>query len=220
MFEKGHPINFELLTEPIDVARVMPSICFEAATQGLPATTLPISLTRGELAKDVILRANYRPLAAGAFRPREEERGPTELGGINGTCLALRVIGVPRDVKVFVTTGNLPEGNDEFSFQLTDEKRNARSSEIDGHQAEISELMVVAGTATAVWNCTRHVEPEKTQSFGLLLSIPANADVYSVTLSGSFSPISTVQTTSTTDPVPRFCSLGQEPIRVFVERSL
>jgi len=220
VFNKGRPINFELLTEPIDVARVMPSMCFEAATQGLPATTLPIGVTRGELAKEVALRVSYRPLAAGVFRPREEERGPTELGSINGTCLALRVMGVPRDVKVFVTTGNLPEGNDEFSFQVTDEKRTARSNEIDGRQAEISELTVVAGTATAVWNCTRHVEPEKTQSFGLFLSIPANADVSSVTLTGSFAPISTVQTTSTTDPVPRFCSLGQQPIRVFVERAV
>jgi ppGpp synthetase/RelA/SpoT-type nucleotidyltranferase len=36
VFEKGHPINLKLLTEPIDVARVMPSMYFEAAAQGLP----------------------------------------------------------------------------------------------------------------------------------------------------------------------------------------
>ena len=218
VFDKGHLANFELLAN-LDIARVMASMCFDAVAQRPPSSTLPIGLGRGELPNEIVLRVSYGPLTSSPFRPREEERGPTELGSINGTCLALHVTGVPRDVKVFVTTGNLAEANDELTFQLTDANHNARSQAIDGRQAEMAEIIVVASTARAVWKCIRHVEPGRTQSFGLLISIPANADVYSIAVSGSFSPTSTVQTTSMTSPVPRFCS-SAHPIRLFVERAV
>jgi hypothetical protein len=219
VFDKDHLADFKLLVD-LDIATVMASMRFEAVEHREPGTTLPISLGKGELPKEVLLRVEYRPLTASPFRTREEERSTTELGSINGTCLALRVMGVPRDVKVLVTTGNLSEGNDELSFHLTEERRNAPPLEVDGRQVEMSKLTVFADTASAVWKCVRHVDAWRTQSFGLLLSIPADADVYSVTLSGSFAPTSTVQTTSTTDPVPRFCRLGPQPIRVFVERTV
>jgi hypothetical protein len=218
VFDKDHPANFELLTDPIDIARIAPSMCFEASALRVPTATLPISLGRDELPQEVMLRVSYRPLTAPSpFRPREEERSPTELANINGTSLELRITGVPRDVKVFVSTGNLPESNDEVAFQLTEANLNSQSREIDGHPAETSELIVVGSTATAVWKCIRHVEPWKTPAFGVHMSIPSNADVYSIAVYGSFSPISTVQTASSTSPVPRFCS-DQLPIKVFAER--
>lgn len=218
VFDKDHLANFKLLAD-LDIARVMASMCFEAVEHRLPGIPLPISLGRGELPREVLLRVSYRPLTPNPFRPREEERGPTELASINGTCLALHVTGVPSGANVFVTTRNLPEANDELSFQLTEERRNGRALEVDGRQAEMSKLTVFANTVTAVWKCVRHVGGGKAQSFGLLLSIPANADVYSLAVSGSFSPTSTVQTTSTTSPVPRFCSSAR-PIRLFVERAV
>jgi ppGpp synthetase/RelA/SpoT-type nucleotidyltranferase len=218
VFDRDHPVNFELLTEPIDIARIMLSMCFEAVACGPATIALPISLSQSELPKEVVLRLSYRPLTPDPFRPREEERGATELANINGTCLALHVIGVPHDTKVFATMRNLPDANDEASFQLKEANRNARSQAIDRLQAEVSELIVVGNAATAVWNCIRHTEPGKTQSFGLVISIPANADVYSVAVSGSFSPVSVVMTTSTKSPVPRFCISDQLPIRVFVQR--
>jgi hypothetical protein len=196
-------------------------------SRGLNVTLLSDPNTRQAITNFYVgFAEQYR----GAFSPRAREPGS---GKVTGTRLKVVFNNIPVNVRIFVTTRDVPppDGHIAKAVLVSSEKEesaaNANSVPVGSGASTggvpIQEIPVTNSVAIAVWELVSN-DPSSRAAldeahFGVVLAMEADsASLGSATLNASFAPTSTVTTASDTMPAPRFADTSRA-VRVFTIES-
>lgn len=204
------------LTGSGDVARIYPSMLFDALPLERSTGNMPIKLNASNPGKEVAFRVAYSPQFQDAFRPADKERSSSEMSPVQGTRLMLRVNSVPTGGRVFVTVTDLTDGATPSCFQLTEADVNGHgpfrpvaksiTRAITGREPKFAESGLSGTTAYATWECTGVVQGKEAPSFAVVIAMPSEiiTSIDTITVAGNLAPLSNGGTASSQSPVPIF----------------
>ena len=214
--EVSGPVKLKAVTalaEPIDVVQVSQSFVFESSAID-PVELLPIrrSITEGK--QNVAFRCSFRPLFPGVFRAKHGESSQEETGVSQGTRLMIRFSGINKGIRVFVGTREWLDSAAPC-FQLTKSDANGNGQfapvlPVAVHDVKMEvpgdavELLGLGSSRMAVWECERAMPAGQAATFLVYFEVESAAQSSTISVNGTFAPLSTVGTASSGAPLPRF----------------
>ena len=224
-----------ILADALEVGHTRPSMSFRVIDHNGDEKPLLLARAPGinsALAEDpkanggiVNFELCFREAINGAFRTDLQEAGSRSTAADSGTRLAVYFSGVPDNVEIYVTAREIPAAPH-------DSRCKARLIETDWRGSGFSIPMKTLTEATikrthdivpiarlqksrlrmAVWEWVDgdpyRITPEEVR-FGVVVAAkPGTAGPGTARVIGHFDPVSTVQTASSSSPIPRFGSTG------------